>query len=306
MRFDDYLIKEYYKTADNTNKILDRIKRIIIRYAANITIPYFSKSKKVRASIIRDDVIVSLTSFPDRINNIWKVINCILNQTVLPQKIILWLSSEQFKNIHLPKKLTDLQSERFEIRFTNSDIKSHKKYYYLNELYRDKLAILIDDDIFYPTDMIECLLAKYDSSEDKKTVVCRYCREIKYRNDGEFLPYNNWNILTYSGVPPKKIFFGSGGGTLIPIKYLPDLTWNKNIFMELCPKADDIWLNAMCKLGNMPIILETFSLPLPVFNFSSSKLYKDNLLLNYNDKQIMDLSSYLHKMELSEMQSGIF
>lgn len=304
MRLDDFLIKEYYKTADNSNKILDKVKRMVIRYVANITIP--SLSKKVNMSIVREDVIVSLTSFPDRINNIWKVINCILNQTVLPKKIILWLSSEQFKNIQLPKKLTDLLSDRFEIHFTDSDIKSHKKYYYLNESYHDKLAILIDDDIFYPTDMIESLLAKYDSAKDKKTVVCRYCREIKYNSDREFLPYNDWNILTYSGVSPKKIFFGSGGGTLIPIKYLPALTWNRNVFMELCPKADDIWLNAMCKLGNMPIVLDKFSLPLPIFNFHSSKLYKENLLLNYNDRQIRDLSLYLHERSLSKIPSDIF
>jgi hypothetical protein len=46
-----------------------------------------------------DNLIVSLTSFPGRIDEIQYTIFSLLDQNVLPEKIILWLAENEF-----PKK----------------------------------------------------------------------------------------------------------------------------------------------------------------------------------------------------------
>ena len=44
------------------------------------------------------NVVVSLTSFPKRIDTVDIVIKSMFKQTVIPDKILLYLSKEEFKN----------------------------------------------------------------------------------------------------------------------------------------------------------------------------------------------------------------
>lgn len=79
-----------------------------------------------------------------------------LNQTLQPREIILWLSKEQFPTTDsLPESLKSREDDVFKIRMVDGDIRSHKKYYYVVKEYTDDLIFLIDDDIYYPTDIIE-------------------------------------------------------------------------------------------------------------------------------------------------------
>lgn len=95
-------------------------------------LPWFlSKKKVIYKGKIQKNLIVSLTSFPARIEYVWMVVETIKRQTVLPEKIILWLSVDQFPSMEsVPKTLLNEQNEMFEIRMVNDDIRSYKKYYY--------------------------------------------------------------------------------------------------------------------------------------------------------------------------------
>ena len=44
------------------------------------------------------EVIVSFTSYPARILTIGQVLDSIINQTILPDRIVLYLSSVEFKD----------------------------------------------------------------------------------------------------------------------------------------------------------------------------------------------------------------
>ena len=54
-------------------------------------------------------IIASLTSYPARINIVPYVIASILNQTMKPDKIILWLGAEKFPDRNLPKIFDELR-----------------------------------------------------------------------------------------------------------------------------------------------------------------------------------------------------
>lgn len=118
-----------------------------------VSLKIFLKKRKEKKRII-----ISLTSYPKRIGDVWITIETLLRQTVKPDMIILWLADTQFNGIEsLPKKLIDLQKSGLTIRFCK-DLKSHKKYFYTMQEYPEDLIILVDDDMFYPYDMIEKLL----------------------------------------------------------------------------------------------------------------------------------------------------
>ena len=114
--------------------------------------PYIAEYKK------KTGIIVSLTSFPARINDVWQVIECLLRQSYQPKHIFLYLSKEQFLSVNdIPIILRNLQSNIFQIKLVDGDIRSHKKYYYVSKEFPNSLVLLVDDDIYYPTDMIETL-----------------------------------------------------------------------------------------------------------------------------------------------------
>lgn len=77
-------------------------------------------------------VVVSMTSFPARIQKVWIVVETMLRQRQSPEKIVLWLSRDQFPGGHsqLPERLLAQQERGLDIRFVDGDIRSHKKYYY--------------------------------------------------------------------------------------------------------------------------------------------------------------------------------
>jgi hypothetical protein len=266
--------------------------RRVMRFIANKSLPKYFLNTKVNnydISKIQKDLIVSFTSFPARIDYVWMVVETIKRQTLLPEKIILWLSKSQFSNEELPQNLKDEIDELFEVRFVDGDIRSHKKYYYAAKKFPGKNIFLIDDDILYRPNLLEKIWAAHLSYLGY--VICNYGFLIKYDEHGMPLPDKYWTE-NYSASKDSTIFFGSGGGTLIvPSKLYQDLT-NIDLAKELTPIADDVWLNAMVRLACLPCYMRRHGLYLRLNIPYNEKLSSLNVGDNQNDQQIKAVSKY--------------
>lgn len=296
------LVNELYSW-NSSNKFLQKIKlfsvwRNLIKIIFNIIMPIWYKLRAGRTlsgltTLASPKVIVSLTTFPKRINRIWIVIESILNQTIGPDKIILWLSEEQFKDINdLPSNLLKLTGRGLDIRFVKEDLKSYKKYYYSFKEYPNDIIITVDDDIIYPNNMIANLLLYHQKYPN--AVICRYCYEMK-REGGVLLSYNNWDLqTTKEEIRDKELFFGSGGGVLFPpLSCYKDVT-NENLFKNLCKSADDVWLNAMVQLNHTRIVkCGGKCVIFPVLNKDDIKLFSENIC--QNDIYISNVRDYYNK-----------
>ena len=73
------------------------------------------KKRMGKAGLFMQKVIVSLTSYPRRINTIYKVLDSIIQQTVLPDKIILYLSESEFRGFTDMPDLGKYEKYGFEI-----------------------------------------------------------------------------------------------------------------------------------------------------------------------------------------------
>lgn len=218
------------------------------------------------------------------------VVECMKRQTYLPEKIILWLSKDQFPTDgSIPQSLWSRVDELFEIRMVDGDIKSHKKYYYAANEYLDKYLLLIDDDIFYPTDMVEKVIKAQEEYPD--AVICRYGYKKTYDSNCILKSYNDW-IPVYKDYIGKDFFFGSGGGTLIMPQLLYHDLINRDLFMKLTPTADDVWLNAMANLSGVNIIKISSGLLCPIAQKNCERLSNINLGNLQNDTQIDNVGSY--------------
>lgn len=201
-----------------------------------------------------DNVVISLTSFPARINQVDLAIKSLLHQTVSPWKVILWLADDQFRNVEIPQKLRNLCDYGLEIRFCSEDILAHKKYYYAMQEYPDKVIVTYDDDLIYPEDSLEKLLSVH--LRDPDVIVCNRGREIAITPGGEIAPYKEWKVNgddTF-GVPSYRHMASTGAGTLYPAGCMPPQTFDMHKIKELAFTADDLWMKAMSIVAGIPVV----------------------------------------------------
>ncbi len=306
MKQQDFWCKLYNKCFGN-NYVLRKIRvysiaRYLVCCCANKLLAY--KFANRNFTLINDNkrsprIVISLTSFPARINTIWITISSLLEQSVRPDKIILWLSKKQFSSKEeLPSELIRLENFGLDIRLVDEDIRSHKKFYYSFAEFRNDLVLLVDDDIIYPSDTIERLFEKWISLTGKR-VICSYGSVIQYTESGQRIRYDSWPEITTKETHPN-LFFGSGGGTLIRPSDLYEDVLNKELFLKLTPLADDIWLNAMCRLGGVKVYRERFYNILPVRIKGNVTLSSVNLLECKNDEQLELVDEYYnHKIGMA-------
>jgi hypothetical protein len=198
------------------------------------------------------NVIVSLTSFPERMYEIHYTLYSLLNQTFKPEKVILWLAEEQFPNKEndIPEQVLKLKENGLEIEWCEN-INSYKKLIPVLRKYPNKSIVTADDDLSYEKNWLEKLIKTHEIYPDY--VIANRSHTIKF-SKGEIAPYKKWKKATNSSKPSYLNFLTSGGGVLFPPSSLYKDILNENLFLNLAPNADDIWFWAMTILNNTKIV----------------------------------------------------
>lgn len=283
------LYRLLYKTKNG------RIKLILYRCIKgflNIFYPvYCNFNRNYNYRKTEKNVIVSLTSFPARIGSVWIIIETLLRQTHHPEKIILWLAESQFESIDkLPKRLLEQRDRGLEIKFCD-DLRSHKKYYYSMKNYPNYIVITVDDDMFYPEDLVEMLISTHNRYPN--TICCNLGHIITIQ-DNKVAPYNNWESDAQGHNKPSYYLIPIGcEGVLYPPGCLNENVFDKKQIKELCPLADDLWLKAMASLNGVKAV-KSNAISITYANLISAKnssLNKINVDQNMNDKQLDNILS---------------
>lgn len=201
-------------------------------------------------------IIVSMTSFPARIRHVSKVLGNMLLQTVKPDKIVLWLSKEQFPNgeSDLPEQLIKLKAKGVEIEWCDGDIKAYKKFLPALKKFPDDILVIVDDDLVYSPELVEKLYEAHQKFPD--AIIASRCHEIKRDENGKISSYKTWkkqcNYDTYQY--KDNWFFTGGAGTLLPPHIFGDEIFDMETIGACCPWADDVWLNINAAMNRVPII----------------------------------------------------
>lgn len=308
----DFMLVDFfdrlYSSIIGRNVFLNKIRfysvlRFSVRQMANVILPVYLKMTRNNPAYQLEKlsqkkkgrIIVSITSFPVRIDKVWLTIETILRQTKKPDMIILWLSKEQFptKEI-LPRTLLAQEQRGLRIELRDGDLRSHKKYYYTLTEYPDDCLLTMDDDIFYPTYAIEKLYSYHEKYPEY--IISNYSFRIKYAGKDPML-YSEWENNVKESAVGYDLFFGTGGGTLFPIGSLADEALNESVALKICRTADDVWLNGMCRLKKKKIVkTDYFSMILPVLIKNDLRLARENVDRTGNDCQIKELRRYCVEM----------
>lgn len=208
-------------------------------------------------------VVVTLTSYPPRINTVWQSIRSIFAQTYLPDKIVLYLAKSDFPNreADLPASLTDLLWLDFEIRWVDKDLKPHKKWYWAFQDFKDDLVVTIDDDLTYRHSMIEELVVAHH--QHPQAIIALRTHLIMFDEDGSIKPYAQWiyeaphAYPALAGVESMRLFATTGAGTLFVPSLFPDLVFDTGLIERHCLVADDIWLKVIETIAGVPVVAAT-------------------------------------------------
>lgn len=207
----------------------------LTRIALTSTTPGVTKEK-----YCDHDIIVSLTTYGKRLYDVYLPIESIMQGSIKPNRIILWLDEEVNP---LPRTLQMQQKRGLEVRLYGKNIKSHKKLIPSLLAFPNDAIVTIDDDLIYSFDLLENLVVPY--LKDPRYIYSHRCHTMCTNEDGSLKPYLEWGYESVDYTPTCWAFPTGVGGTLYPPHSLDEEVFNEDVFMSICPHADDVWFKAM-------------------------------------------------------------
>lgn len=231
------------------------------------------------------ETIISLTSYGHRITKTAPLaIVSLFNQTILPDKIILWLAYGE----KIPKDLKRLEKIGLKIQFTE-DIKSYKKLIPSLKEFPNSNIVTADDDLLYPKEWFKKIIEAH--KEYPNNIIAHRNRRISIINN---MPtsYNDWEFINETIKESELIVSNTGAGVLFPPNSLDERVFDVRLFTKLTPHADDIWFWAMSTLkGTKKIVVEDGYIDLNAWDLDiGNGLWESNKITgNGNDKQFINL-----------------
>lgn len=232
-------------------------------------------------------VVVSLTSYGKRVENVYITIESISRGDMRPAELILWIDDDDILE-RLPKSLKRLKKRGLEIR-KSEDIGPHKKYYpyVTSDKLKNKALVTADDDVLYPHDWLSVLNSEGEKSSKK--IICYRAHTISFYDDGKIMKYVSWSPCRTN--KPSVLNFATGvSGVYYDIEFQRILKDSGKLFLTCCPKADDVWLHRIAVLNGYEIkqiYTESANFP-EIPGSQKNALANTNVSESGNDKQIKD------------------
>lgn len=225
--------------------LLDRLK-----YVA-----YTNKEIGISSECVADkEVVVSLSTHGKRLFESYLAIETIMNGTILPNRIVLWLG-EDMKNSPLPRTIQGQIKRGLEVRYTE-DIRAYTKLLPSLKAFPDSIIVTIDDDILYPEDTLEQLLLAHT---DCQSAICANCvKRVTPNGTGALKSILTWESLEKTEFGRRDYFFEGFGGVLYPPHCFSGEIMNKDIFWNICQYADDVWYNVIAYKENIPVMKPSY------------------------------------------------
>lgn len=271
---------------------------IIVTKFVQLYMPYYYKVSKKdyglnKSKKRKEKIIISLTTIPSRMKTLPLCIESLLRQTLKPDKIILWISKEEFKDFKLEHKLLSQKKRGLEICYCDDDLKSHKKYYYTMQKYPNDIVITVDDDVYYPENLVEELIKGYEENKkNKNCVICSISNEILLKNNNQIEKYINWKQISSKTVNPSFLLLAIGiNGILYPPGCLSPMSFDKEKIKSLSLYASDLWLKIMELLNNTKVknVYKYNKMWVTIQNTQQKALWKYNVIKHKNDQQLKAL-----------------
>lgn len=236
---------------------------------------------------INPHIVISLTSYPARFGTVCKTLKSILNQSMKPDRIIVWLDAPPEM---VTAEMRSLEKYGIEYRCSMENLKPHKKYFFAMQEFPQSLVVTVDDDLVYPKDLVRSLFMGWKNHPD--CVCARRVHKMTFNSDGKLKAYNDWMFeCRQQTVPSHLLVATSGAGVLYPPGCLDKRAFDAESIKRNCLDADDIWLKAMELLNGTKVfwVKNTMVHPPVVDGSQQTALCHTNVMKNRNDVYIANM-----------------
>ena len=181
------------------------------------------------------ETVISLTTHGTRLKSASTAIASLLVGTMrLP--VHLWLDPVDY-HAAWPSALRGLVDRGLHIHESPGGYGPHTKYFGTFRKFPGHSVITVDDDVLYPRDFAETLLAAADASH-----VTAFRAHRIMLNDDTIAPYKKWRPVRTTEA--SHLNFATGvDGVLYPPGMVEFVSSRGTDFLDVAPRADDVWLN---------------------------------------------------------------
>ena len=236
--------------------------------------------------------IVSLTTYYPRFQYAHTAIESVLSQECPYQyEVHLYIARADIKKNGgiVPPQIEALTEKGLKIFITEEDLLAYDKYVHTLRKNPDKTIITVDDDVIYPDCFLSKLIQK--SQEFPGCITCFRGHFLSFTAKGDLLPYGfmmgrkSYNVKS---VVPSFCLMPTGVcGVLYPPDSLDEIAVDRELFMNLSPSNDDIWLKmASLKKGTLCVRVEKKGISFPTISGSQAvSLFSINTAKNDSQLQ---------------------
>jgi hypothetical protein len=247
-------------------------------------------SRARRPHNLPGELVVSLTSYPRRFPILDFTIRSLLNQTVQPDRVILWLGENDAKV--LPSTLASIVG--LEVR-TCPDYRSFNKLVPALKAFPHAYIVTADDDLFYPCSWLEKLVVNWSAASP--VIKCHRAHRIPMATHGTLPPYTawEWDVQDEPSRKPSTDLVGLGvGGVLYYPGCLHPEVMSHERFLRFCPRADDLWFYWQARRAGTSYVKVGGRFPLAYWAGSQGERLFDSNTTENDDQAQNLLNAYGH------------
>lgn len=287
---------------EHRKKIIDVLRADNAKHRFEYLAYHSEESGVKNPSADNSQLIVSITSHGKRVLTVHRTIESIFQQSLKADRVILYLGNQEYQQIdQLPIVIRRQIDRGLEVRFVQDQGPYTKLLPALHE-FPESDIITFDDDTLYPINAIERLV---NAHRDHPKAICALeARKIQWKNATEFKTYNDFPFPHDIEDLSSPLYIAEGfGGILYPSHCFSSQVFDRELYMQLAPTADDLWFWAMSLVNSTSVVKVQ-----DYFRFDYERYLDDdtqdiglcnnNLFNGGNDKQLKALCDYFHLYDL--------
>lgn len=235
-------------------------------------------------------IVVSLSSSETNFDDLELTLYSIFNQSVLPDRVILWLS-DFYDLTEVPYSITRYIKNGLEIRFVDNKKSFTKIIYALKEL-QNSIIITADDSILYPRDWLKKLYHSYISSP--KDIHVHMAYKI-VTNHSKISSCREWTEYAKDETASFQYFPECSCGVLYPPNCFVRDVFREDIYDKKVNASWDVWSWIMAIVSNRKIRLVKNHISLFGCTNIFKKFFSEHYKIKHYDRkdyQLIQLMEY--------------
>ena len=214
---------------------------------------YFNPFIKYQISKLEDNVYlnrpkretpitVSLASSRENFNRLPITIYSLLNQSLKPDRIVLWLNEEYEDLANLPYEISQFIKNGLDIKFVK-DFKNYTKTFCALKEFPNDIIVIASDNVYYPKNWLKELYLSYISHPEDIHI-----------NSAKSVSSQSLNSKRWKSISKPSADFSyipcSSSGVLYPPNCFSKEVFRKDVFLKQVQNNDSLWFWLMGIINN--------------------------------------------------------